>query len=95
MEEIGRRWLDGFAARSAMSKTQRDQIWEVVKRFMVEFEALRWRREVEEDVEMTVERMYAKAEAEIRSLLGAGQQDLFRGLPRDWGFGPLDPGPLR
>ncbi|MCC6739073.1 MAG: hypothetical protein IT452_08500 [Planctomycetia bacterium] len=95
MGSIGRAWLDGLAARAAMPESQRDEIWLVVEEFIRAFEALRWRREVEEDVETTIERLYAAADARIRALLGAGQQDAFRGLPRDWGFSLQDPGPIR
>ncbi|MEK7467198.1 MAG: hypothetical protein AAB074_07290 [Planctomycetota bacterium] len=95
MEQIGRQWLRPFAAETAMPESQEAKVWEVVKAFIVAYEALRWRREVEEDVETTIERLYGRAERDIRALLGTGQEGSFRGLPRDWGFNLLDPGPGR
>jgi hypothetical protein len=94
MEAIARSWLEPFSLESAMTEGQAAEVLEIVKGFIAEYEALRWRRDVEEDVETTVERLYSRTEGLIRAKLGAGQKDAFRGLPRDWGFGKLDPGPL-
>jgi hypothetical protein len=95
MERIGSEWLGELAADAALTADQEGSILKIVKDFIAAYEGLRWRRGVEEDIETTIERLYEKAEQEIRSVLGAGQTDGFRGLPRDWGFGKLDPAPGR
>ncbi|MCE9581301.1 MAG: hypothetical protein K8T20_02170 [Planctomycetes bacterium] len=93
MQRIARAWLDDLEAGFALSDAQQKDIWERVLKFIKDYEALRWRRGIEEDVERTITRLYEKAEADIVALLGEGQAGDFPGLPRDWEEGLLDPGP--